>query len=119
MMGPEPFARALDEAAGDSRRRSSDPAQMGRPGDAGRHPAGPAWYGGKMLECGAERTVPKEPDTSSLRVRDDHIVCEPPNPIRRSTPLAVANSPCTRMRARSTNTEPGGLSTPAPAPSRR
>jgi hypothetical protein len=110
MMGPEPFAKALDEGAqvilaG----RSSDPAQWAAPAiRAGMAPA-PSWYAGKMLECGAEPTVPKEPDCIFLRVRDDHVVCEPPNPIRRSTPLAVANFALHENSSPIHHVEPGGL----------
>ncbi|MGP9498994.1 MULTISPECIES: acyclic terpene utilization AtuA family protein [unclassified Halomonas] len=110
MMGPEPFAKALDEGAqvilaG----RSSDPAQWAAPAiRAGMSPA-PSWYAGKMLECGAEPTVPKEPDCIFLRVREDHVVCEPPNPIRRSTPLAVANFAMHENASPIHHIEPGGL----------
>jgi hypothetical protein len=110
MMGPEPFARALDNGAqvilaG----RSSDPAQWAGPAiRAGMKPA-PSWYAGKMLECGAEPSVPKEPDCIFVRVRDDHLICEPPNPIRRSTPLAVANFALHENSSPIHHTEPGGL----------
>lgn len=110
MMGPEPIARALEQGAqvilaG----RSSDPAQWAAPAMRAGIPPAPAWYAGKMLECGAEPTVPKEPDNIFLRVRDDHIVCEPPNPIRRSTPLAVANFALHENSSPIHHTEPGGL----------
>lgn len=110
MMGPEPFMKALDNGAqvilaG----RSSDPAQWAGPAiRAGMAPA-PSWYAGKMLECGAEPTVPKEPDCIFLRVRNDHVVCEPPNPIRRSTPLAVANFALHENSSPIYHVEPGGL----------
>lgn len=110
MMGPEPFARSLDAGAqvilaG----RSSDPAQWAAPAiRAGMAPA-PAWYAGKMLECGAEPSVPKEPDCIFLRVRQDHVICEPPNPIRRSTPLAVANFALHENSSPIHHVEPGGL----------
>ena len=110
MMGPEPIARALDNGAqvilaG----RSSDPAQWAAPAIRAGIPPAPAWYAGKMLECGAEPTVPKEPDNIFLRVRDDHIICEPPNPIRRSTPLAVANFALHENSSPIHHTEPGGM----------
>lgn len=110
MMGPEPFTKALDEGAqvilaG----RSSDPAQWAAPAiRAGMNPA-PSWYAGKMLECGAEPTIPKEPDCIFLRVHEDHVICEPPNPIRRSTPLAVANFALHENASPIHHTEPGGL----------
>ena len=110
MMGPEPIARALENGAqvilaG----RSSDPAQWAAPAMRAGIPPAPAWYAGKMLECGAEPTVPKEPDNIFLRVREDHIVCEPPNPIRRSTPLAVANFALHENSSPIHHTEPGGM----------
>ena len=110
MMGPEPINRALDGGAqvvlaG----RSSDPAQWAGPAMRAGIPPAPAWYAGKMLECGAEPSVPKEPDNIFLRVREDHVVCEPPNPIRRSTPLAVANFALHENSSPIHHTEPGGL----------
>ncbi|MCB8881116.1 acyclic terpene utilization AtuA family protein [Acidisoma cellulosilytica] len=110
MMGPEPIARALDQGAqvilaG----RSSDPAQWAAPAIRAGLPPAPSWYAGKMLECGAEPTVPKEPDNIFLRVRPDHIICEPPNPIRRSTPLAVANFALHENSSPIHHTEPGGM----------
>lgn len=110
MMGPEPIAKALDEGAqviltG----RSSDPAQWAAPAiRAGMAPA-PSWYAGKMLECGAEPSIPKEPDCIFLRVRDDHVICEPPNPIRRSTPLAVSNFALHENASPIHHVEPGGM----------
>ncbi|MCZ4352669.1 acyclic terpene utilization AtuA family protein [Roseovarius aestuarii] len=110
MMGPEPIAKALDEGAqviltG----RSSDPAQWAAPAIRAGMPPAPSWYAGKMLECGAEPTVPKEPDCIFLRVFKDHIVCEPPNPIRRSTPLAVSNFALHENSSPIHHIEPGGL----------
>lgn len=110
MMGPEPFCRALDEGAqvilaG----RSSDPAQWAGPAIRAGIPPAVAWYAGKMLECGAEPSVPKEPDNIFLRARQDHLICEPPNPIRRSTPLAVANFALHENSSPIHHTEPGGL----------
>ena len=110
MMGPEPFNKALDGGAqvilaG----RSSDPAQWAGPAMRAGIPPAVAWYAGKMLECGAEPSVPKEPDNIFLRVREDHLVCEPPNPIRRSTPLAVANFALHENSSPIHHTEPGGM----------
>ncbi|MES2711439.1 MAG: acyclic terpene utilization AtuA family protein [Pseudomonadota bacterium] len=110
MMGPEPIARALDGGAqvilcG----RSSDPAQWAAVAiRAGIAPA-PSWYAGKMLECGAEPTTPKEPDCLLVTVRDDHLICEPPNPIRRCTPLSVANFALHENASPIHHVEPGGL----------
>ncbi len=110
MMGAEPIARALDGSAqvilaG----RSSDPAQWAAPAiRAGLAPA-PSWYAGKMLECGAEPTTPKEPDCLLVTVYDDHIICEPPNPIRRCTSLSVANFSLHENASPIHHVEPGGL----------
>jgi hypothetical protein len=110
MMGPEPIARALDGGAqvvlaG----RSSDPAQWAAPALRAGLPPAPAWYAGKMLECGAEPTTPKEPDCLLVTVHKDGIVCEPPNPIRRCTPLSVANFALHENSSPIHHTEPGGL----------
>ena len=110
MMGPEPINRALDGGAqvilaG----RCSDPAQWAGPAMRAGLPPAPSWYAGKMLECGAEPSVPKEPDNIFLRVREDHVICEPPNPIRRSTPLAVANFALHENSSPIHHTEPGGM----------
>lgn len=110
MMGPEPIARALDGGAqvilaG----RCSDPAQWAAPAiRAGMAPA-PSWYAGKMLECGAEPTTPKEPDCLLVTIEGDHLVCEPPNPIRRCTPLSVANFALHENSSPIHHGEPGGL----------
>lgn len=110
MMGPEPIARALDGGAqvilcG----RSSDPAQWAAVGLREGIPAAVSWYAGKMLECGAEPTVPKEPDCLLVTLRDDHLICEPPNPIRRCTPLSVANFALHENSSPIHHIEPGGL----------
>jgi hypothetical protein len=110
MMGPEPFAKALDAGAevilaG----RSSDPAQWAAAAiRAGMDPA-PSWYAGKMLECGAEPTTPKEPDCLLVTIKDDYLICEPPNPIRRCTPLSVANFALHENSSPIHHVEPGGL----------
>ena len=94
MMGPEPFAEALDAGAqvvlaG----RASDPASwVAAAGRAGLPPA-PSWYAGKMLECGATPSIPKGHDCLFVTVRQDHVECEPTNPARRCTPLSIANRP--------------------------
>lgn len=110
MMGPEPFQQALDAGAqvvlaG----RASDPASWAACAIRAGLPPAPAWYAGKMLECGATAALPKGHDCLLATVRTDHVVCEPMNPLRRCTPLSVANhslhenpSPCHFY-------EPGGL----------
>ena len=110
MMGPEPFVRALDAGAqvvlaG----RASDPASWAACALRAGLPAAPSWYAGKMLECGATAALPKGHDCLLATVRPDGVVVEPMNPIRRCSPLSVANhslhenpSPCFFY-------EPGGL----------
>ena len=103
-------ARARRWRPGDPGRAQQRPRAMGRrrrcaPAAPRRRPGMP----GKMLECGAEPTVPKEPDNIFLRVYDDHMICEPPNPIRRSTPLAVANFALHENSSPIHHVEPGGL----------
>ncbi|WP_226562585.1 acyclic terpene utilization AtuA family protein [Salipiger thiooxidans] len=110
MMGPEPIMKALDEGAqviitG----RSSDPAQWAAPAIRAGMATAPSWCAGKTLECGAEPTVPKEPDCIFLRVRDDHVICELPNPVRRSTPLAVSNFALHENSSPIHHVEPGGM----------
>ena len=62
-----------------------------------------------MLECGAEPTTPKEPDCLLVTVHEDGIICEPPNPIRRCTPLSVANFALHENSSPIHHVEPGGL----------
>ena len=62
MMGPEPFMEALDNGAqvilaG----RASDPAPWAAAAIRANLPPAPAWYAGKMLECGATPSIPNHP----------------------------------------------------------
>ena len=110
MMGPEPFMEALDAGAqvilaG----RSSDPAPWSACIQrAGIGPA-PAWYAGKMLECGATPAVPKGHDCLFVTVRDDSVECEPTNPDRVCTPLSIANHSLHENASPIHHVEPGGL----------
>jgi Acyclic terpene utilisation family protein AtuA len=110
MMGPEPFAAALDAGAqvvlaG----RASDPASwVAAAGRAGLPPA-PSWYAGKMLECGATPSIPKGHDCLFVTVRDDHVDCEPLNPARRCTPLSIANHSLHENSSPVHHIEPGGM----------
>ena len=81
MMGPEPFIEALDAGAqvvlaG----RASDPASWAAAATRAQLPPAPAWYAGKMLECGATPSIPKGHDSLFVTVREDHVECEPTNP---------------------------------------
>ncbi len=110
MMGPEPFMAALDGGAqivlaG----RGSDPAPWAACAMRAGLPPAPAWYAGKMLECGATAALPKGHDCLLVTVRDDHVVCEATNPIRRCTPLSVANHSLHENASPCFHQEPGGL----------
>jgi hypothetical protein len=70
MMGPEPFETALDAGAqvvlaG----RASDPASWVAVATRAGLPPAPAWYAGKMLECGATPSIPKGHDCLFATVR--------------------------------------------------
>jgi hypothetical protein len=110
MMGPEPFAAALDAGAqvvlaG----RASDPASwVALAGRAGLPPA-PSWYAGKMLECGATPSVPKGHDCLFVTVREDGVECEPLNPARRCTPMSIANHSLHENSSPIHHIEPGGM----------
>ncbi len=110
MMGPEPFAAALDAGAqvvlaG----RASDPASWVAAATRAGLPAAPAWYAGKMLECGATPSIPKGHDCLFVTVRDDHVDCEPTNPARRCTPLSIANHSLHENSSPIHHIEPGGM----------
>ncbi|MCZ6729524.1 MAG: acyclic terpene utilization AtuA family protein, partial [SAR324 cluster bacterium] len=110
MMGPEPFVEALDNGAqvilaG----RSSDPAPWAGCAIRADLPPAPAWYAGKMLECGATAAWPKGHDCLFVTVQDDGIICEATNPIRICTPLSVANHSLHENPHPSLHQEPGGM----------
>lgn len=110
MMGPEPFIEALDAGAqvvlaG----RSSDPAPWAAATIRAQLPPAPAWYAGKMLECGATPSIPKGHDCLFVTVRDDHVECEPTNPARRCTPLSIANHSLHENSSPIHHIEPGGM----------
>ncbi len=110
MMGPEPYMRALDAGAqvvlGG---RSSDPAPFAAVAMRAQLPPGPAWYAGKMLECGATPAVPKGHDCLMVTVRDDGVECEAVNPIRRCTPSSIANHALHENASPIHHVEPGGM----------
>ena len=92
MMGPEPFMAALNSGADVVLAgRSSDPAPWAGCAMRAQFPPGPAWYAGKMLECGATAALPKGHDCLVTSVDRDGIVLEATNPIRKCTPFSVAN----------------------------
>jgi len=110
MMGPEPFTRALDDGAqvvlaG----RASDPASWVAAATRAGLPPAPAWYAGKMLECGATPSIPKGHDCLFVTVRDDHVDCEPTNPARRCTKLSIANHSLHENSSPIHHIEPGGM----------
>jgi len=110
MMGPEPFMEALDNGAqvilaG----RASDPAPWAAAAIRAQLPPAPAWYAGKMLECGATPSIPKGHDCLLVTVREDSVECEPMNPIRRCTPLSIANHSLHENSSPIHHIEPGGM----------
>jgi hypothetical protein len=110
MMGPEPFIEALDAGAqvilaG----RASDPASWAAAATRAQLPPAPAWYAGKMLECGATPSIPKGHDSLFVTVREDHVECEPTNPARRCTPLSIANHSLHENSSPIHHIEPGGM----------
>lgn len=110
MMGPEPFLEAMEGGAqvilaG----RSSDPAPWAAACLRAGLPPAPAWYAGKMLECGATPSLPKGHDCLFVTVREDHVECEPLNPIRRCTPLSIANHSLHENASPIHHVEPGGM----------
>ena len=110
MMGPEPFAEALEGGAqvilaG----RASDPAPWAAAAIRAGLPPAPAWYAGKMLECGATPSIPKGHDCLFVTVREDHVECEPTNPARRCTPLSIANHSLHENSSPIHHIEPGGM----------
>ena len=110
MMGPEPFTRALDAGAGVVLAgRASDPACWAAAATRAGLPPAPAWYAGKMLECGATPSIPKGHDCLFVTVRQDHVECEPTNPARRCTPLSIANHSLHENSSPVHHVEPGGM----------
>ncbi|WP_428491917.1 acyclic terpene utilization AtuA family protein [Rhodopila sp.] len=110
MMGPEPFTRALDAGAGVVLAgRASDPASWAAAATRAGLSHAPAWYAGKMLECGATPSIPKGHDCLFVTVRQDHVECEPTNPARRCTPLSIANHSLHENSSPVHHVEPGGM----------
>lgn len=110
MMGPEPFMGAMEGGAqvilaG----RSSDPAPWVAACLRAGLPPAPAWYAGKMLECGATPSLPKGHDCLLVTIREDGVECEPMNPIRRCTPLSIANHSLHENASPIHHVEPGGM----------
>ena len=110
LMGPEPYIEALDAGAqviiGG---RSTDPAPWAAAVlRAGLGPA-EAWYAGKMLECGAEPALPKKEDCLFVTVSEGSVECEPTNPIRKCTPMSVANFALHENASPVRHVEPGGI----------
>jgi len=110
MMGPEPFAAALDGGADVVLAgRSSDPAPWAAMAIRAGLPAAPAWYAGKMLECGATPAVPKGHDCLVVDVDRDGVILEPAAPERRCTPSSVANHSLHENPSPCIHVEPGGM----------
>lgn len=110
LMGPEPFIEALDAGAqviiGG---RSTDPAPWAAAVIRAGLGQAEAWYAGKMLECGAEPALPKKEDCLFVTVTEGGVECEPTNPIRRCTPMSVANFALHENSSPVRHVEPGGV----------
>ena len=111
MMGPEPFAQALNSGAqvilaG----RSSDPSPWAAAAINADFPPAAAWYAGKMLECGATPAIPKGHDCLMVKIRKNgDVECEAMNPIRRCTSVSIANHSLHENASPIHHIEPGGL----------
>lgn len=109
MMGPEPYLAALASGAqiilaG----RSTDPAPWAALAMHHGLPPAPAWYAGKMLECGTGAAVPKGHDCQLAFVGRDYVEVEPASEQRRCTPLSVAVQALHENASPTIHTEPGG-----------
>jgi hypothetical protein len=109
MMGPEPYLEALEAGArvvlaG----RSTDPAPWAALAMHHGMPPAPAWYAGKMLECGTGAAVPKGHDCQLAVVGRDYVEVEPASPARRCTPLSVAVQALHENASPTLHKEPGG-----------
>ena len=110
MMGPEPYMQALDEGAqivlaG----RSSDPAPWAACATRAQLPPAPSWFAGKVLECGATAALPKGHDCLLATVQEDGVIVEAMNPIRKCTPMSVANHSLHENASPCFHIEPGGM----------
>jgi hypothetical protein len=110
MMGPEPYVQALDNGAqvvlaG----RSSDPAPWVACATRAQLPSAPSWFAGKVLECGATASLPKGHDCLLATVQEDGVIVEAMNPIRKCTPMSVANHSLHENASPCYHIEPGGL----------
>ncbi|MBI3044439.1 MAG: acyclic terpene utilization AtuA family protein [Betaproteobacteria bacterium] len=110
MMGAEPFMRALEGGADVVlAARASDAASWAACAMHRGLPAAPAWYAGKMLECGTASATPKGHDCLLTTVHRGYIDLEPTNPARRCTPLSVATHALHENASPTLHEEPGGL----------
>ncbi|WP_345251502.1 acyclic terpene utilization AtuA family protein [Pigmentiphaga soli] len=110
MMGAEPFMKALaDGAQVILAGRASDAASWAACAMHAGLPPAPAWYSGKMLECGTASATPKGHDCMIASVREDCVELEPSNPARRCTPLSVATHALHENASPTIHEEPGGI----------
>jgi len=110
MMGPQPYMKALAEGAqvilaG----RSTDPAPWAALAMHHGSPPAPAWFAGKMLECGCNAALPKRHDCLMATVGDDYVEVEPINPELACTPLSVAVQALHENASPIHHREPGGI----------
>ena len=110
MMGPEPHRQALEAGAqvilaG----RGTDPSPwVALAMHHGIAPA-PAWYAGKLLECGCNAAIPKMHDCLIASLTDEYVEVEPANPELRCTPLSVSVQALHENASPIIRYEPGGV----------
>ena len=89
--------------------RSTDPAPFAACAMRGQIEPAPSWYSGKMLECAAAGAVPKGHDCMHVTIKDNGVICEPPNPDKICTPTSLANQSLHENASPNLFQEPGGL----------
>ena len=113
MAGVEPYIEALDQGA--------QVILAGRSDDAAIFAALPikeefdpalGWVAGKLLECGAACTVPRQKYGSEgliVSVREDHLLVEAPHPGLQCTPLSISTFFLHENETPIYHTEPSGV----------
>ena len=113
MAGVEPYIEALNQGA--------QVILAGRSDDAAIFAAMPikeefdpalGWVAGKLLECGAACTVPRQKYGSEglmVSIREDHVLVEAPHPGLQCTPLSVGTFFLHENETPLYHTEPSGV----------
>ena len=113
MMGVEPYIEALSQGAqvilaG----RSDDSAIFASMPIKEEFDPALGWMAGKLLECGAACTVPRQKYGSEgliVSVREDHILVEAPHPGLQCTPLSIGTFFLHENETPLYHTEPSGV----------